>query len=80
MARTELVTEAIHLGSVFNISYKSVVIGILLQPTALYAGVKQLRPWFVLGWVTILVCQFLLIVLRMRPKLRSPGAALAATV
>ena len=38
------------------------------------------RFWFVLGWVTVLVCQFLLIVLRMRLKTEAPGAALAATV
>ena len=57
-----------------------VVIGILLRPTARYNGVKQHRPWFLLGWVTILVCQFLLVFLWMRLKPRSPGAALAATV
>ena len=44
----------------------SVAIGIPLLPPTLYAGVKHHRPWSVLGWVTVLVCQFLLIVLRMR--------------
>ena len=43
-----------------------VAIGIPLLPPTLYAGVKQHRPWSVLGWVTVVVCQFLLIVLRMR--------------
>ena len=43
----------------------SVAIGIPLQPPALCAEVKQHRPWSVLGWVTVVVCQFLLIVLRM---------------
>ena len=33
---------------------KTVVIGILLQSTAMYAGVKQHWPWFVLRWVTVL--------------------------
>ena len=42
---------------------QSVVIGILLQSTARYNGVKQHQPRLVLGWVTVLVCQFLLIVL-----------------
>ena len=42
-----------------------VLFGILLQSTAQYAGVKQHRPWFLLGWVTVALCQFLLIVLRM---------------
>ena len=37
-----------------------------LRPTTLYAGVKQQRPWSVLGWVTVVVCQFLHIALRMR--------------
>ena len=31
------------------------VIDILLQPTACYNGVKQHRPTFVPGWVTILI-------------------------
>ena len=44
----------------------SVFIGILLQSTAWYTEVKQHWPRFVLGWVTVLVCQFLLIVLLMR--------------
>ena len=44
----------------------SVVIGILLQSTARYEQVEQHRPRFVLGWVTVLVFQFLLIVLPMR--------------
>ena len=48
-----------------NIKHWSVFIGILLQSTAWYAGVKQHRPQFVLGWVTVL-CQFLLIILQMR--------------
>ena len=45
-----------------------VAIGIPLRPTTWCAGVKQLWPWFVLGWETVgvVVCQFLLIVLRMR--------------
>ena len=51
------------------------VIGILLRSTAWYTLVKQHRPQLVLGWVTILVCQFLLIVLRMR---LGPGAHSAA--
>ena len=41
-----------------------VVIGILLQSTSRCNRVKQ--HWLVLGWMTVLVCQFLLIVLRMR--------------
>ena len=44
----------------------TVVIGILLKSTALYTGVKQHRPRLILGWVSILVCQFLVIVLRIR--------------
>ena len=44
----------------------SVAIGIPLQPPAYCDEVKQLRPWSVLGWVTVVVCQVLLIVLRMR--------------
>ena len=43
---------------------KAMVIGILL--TAWCNGVKQHRLWFVHGWVIVLVCQYLLIVLRMR--------------
>ena len=39
---------------------------ILLQSTAWYTGVKQHQPRLLLGCVTVLVCQFLLIVLRMR--------------
>ena len=46
--------------------FSSVVIGILLQSTAWYTGVKQHWPRLLLGWVTVLVCQFLLIVLQMR--------------
>ena len=42
----------------------SMFIGILLRPTARYNQVKQYRPRLVLGWVTVLVCQYLLIVLR----------------
>ena len=34
----------------------SVVIGILLQSTAWYTGVKQHQPQVLLGWVTVLVC------------------------
>ena len=60
--------------------YISVVIRILLQSTAWYTWVKQHRPRLLLGWVTVLVCEFVLIVLRIRLKLRSPGAVLAATV
>ena len=41
-------------------------------------GTMGLR--FVLGWVTVLICQFLLIVLRMRLNTRSPSAAFVATV
>ena len=48
---------------IYNIT---VAIGIPLLPPTLYAGVKHHRPWSVLGWVTVVVCQFLLIVLRMR--------------
>ena len=47
-------------------SIQSVAFGILLLSTILCSGVKQHRPWSVLGWVTVSVCQFLLIVLRMR--------------
>ena len=36
------------------------VIDILLQSTAWFNKVKQHWPWLVLGWVTVLVCQFLL--------------------
>ena len=46
--------------------WTSVVIGILLQSTAWCTGVKQHRPWLVLGWVTVVIFQSLLIVLRMR--------------
>ena len=42
-----------------------VVIGILLKSTAWYTGVKQHQPRLV-GWMTVLVCKFMLIVLRMR--------------
>ena len=45
----------------YHLKKKSVIIGIQLQSTTQYAGVKQHWPWFVLGWVTVLVCQFLLI-------------------
>ena len=43
-----------------NIEKLSVAIDILLWSTAYYAGVKQHWSWFVLGWVTVVVCQFLL--------------------
>ena len=49
-----------------------VVIGILVRSTARYDGVQQQRPWLVHGCVTVLVCQFLLIVLRMRLKTEVP--------
>ena len=49
-----------------NENKNSVVIGILLQSTAWCTGVKQHRPWFVLRWVTVIVCQILLIILRMK--------------
>ena len=39
---------------------------------AWYNGVKQHRPWLGLGWVTVLVCQFLLIVLWMRLYTKVP--------
>ena len=55
-----------------NIEHWSVFIGILLQSTAWYAGVKQHQPQFVLGWMTIIVCQFLLIILRIGPKTKVP--------
>ena len=56
------------------------VIGILLQSTAWYSRVNQCQPPLVLGWVTVLVCQFLLIILRMRLLTEVHGAAFAATV
>ena len=40
-------------------------IGIQLHPTAWNNRAKQHQPRFVHGWMTLLVCQFLLIVLRM---------------
>ena len=53
----------------------SEVIGILQRSTAWYSRVEQRRPRLVLTWVTVLVCQFLLIVFRMTEAL---GTALAA--
>ena len=50
----------------------SVVNSILPQLTACFTGVEQHRPQFVLGWVTVIVCQFLLIVFRMRPSTEVP--------
>ena len=44
----------------------SVVIGILLQSNIWYTGVKQYHPRFELGLVTVLVCEFLLLVLMIR--------------
>ena len=51
---------------VIRLSNHSVVIGKLLRSTALYNGVKQRRPRLVLERMTVSICQFLLIVLRMR--------------
>ena len=42
MAISELVTEAMDLESVFNISYKSVVIGILLQQPPSTLGLSNI--------------------------------------
>ena len=50
----------------------SVVISILLQSTTWYIGINQHWPRCVLGWVTVLVCQFLLIVLQMRFQTEVP--------
>ena len=49
-----------------HVSPMSVVIGILLQSIAWYNRVQQQRPRLVLGWVTVSVCQFLVIVLRIK--------------
>ena len=60
--------------------HMSVVIGILLQSTACYNWVKQQRPQLVPGWVTVSVCQFLVIVLQLRLETEVLGAALVATI
>ena len=38
-----------------------IVIGILLRSTARYSWVEHHQPQLVFGWVTVLVCQFLVV-------------------
>ena len=59
------------------ISFLSVDIGILIRSAAWYNRIKQRRSWLVFGWVTVLVCQFLVMIFSMRLLTEALGAALA---
>ena len=65
---------------IFLVVISILVDGILIQSAAGYNCVKQRQSRLVLWWVTILICQFLVMVFWMRLYTDALGAALAATV
>ena len=58
----------------------SVIIGIMIRSAAWYNWVKQRRPRLVLGWMTVVICKFLVIVFWIRLYSKALCSALAATV